>query len=114
MANGMPTRIMTLFLALWVVIAPAVLAAPAAATTAHMSATADPASGDCDCCPNSTIDKHLCPFACLNSMAFAITPKPGGAAVIRSIPDKWRDSNLALDGRSDRPEPPPPKSSSPR
>jgi hypothetical protein len=114
MANWTPIRVITLFLALWGAIAPAMFAVPAATMTVQMSASIDCTSGDCDCCPNSGMGQNPCPTICVGAMSFAVIPNDSDVLSAHSLDENWLDGHPALDGHSIPPEPPPPKSTSQR
>ncbi len=68
-----PSRFIALFLGLWVVLAPAIFAIPAAAMAAQTSMSDDTGSGGCDGCPQGDADRSVCALMCLNLALFAIT-----------------------------------------
>lgn len=105
-----PTRIIALFLALWVALAPAVFAAPAAAMTLQMSMASDPDSAGCDSCPDAKANRGICALMCVNAFLFAATAKHGNLVLIAVRDDHPLKRDLALSGRTVAPDPPPPKS----
>ena len=109
MMEWTPNRIITLFLGLWVALAPAVFAVPAAAMTLQMSISDDAGSGCCDGCPDADADCNVCALMCLNLVPFATIAEHGklGTAVLHD--DHWPGRDLALLGRVSTPEPAPPK-----
>ena len=113
-----PTRIIVLFLGLWVALAPAVIAVPTAAMTMQMSMsdegdksndTGDTGSGCCDGCPDADTDRNVCASKCLNIVSLAIIAGLGKLDPAAFHDDQWTARDLILSGRSSAPDPAPPK-----
>jgi hypothetical protein len=60
-----------LFLGLWIALAPALFAAPAAGLTLQMSTVHVGGSNDCDCCSDAKHNRDLCASMCANVLPFA-------------------------------------------
>jgi hypothetical protein len=70
-------RVITLFLSLWIGLAPAVLIAPATAMTLQMAEVHDTKPNDCDCCPEPRSSYGLCMLMCANVPLFVTAPSNG-------------------------------------
>jgi hypothetical protein len=60
-----------LFLGLWIALASALTAAPAASLTLQMSTVHVGVSKDCDCCSDAKHNGDLCASMCANVLTFA-------------------------------------------
>lgn len=101
-------RFLVLLLGLWVALAPALYAVPAAAMTAQISMSDDGASGGCDDCPEGDMERGLCALMCLNAVQFATTTEPGKLHG-KFGSDHEPRHHPALLGRLSTPDPAPPK-----
>lgn len=105
-------RLGVLLLGLWVALAPAVFAVPAAAMTLHTTIAGDAGAGDCDGCSQPEQDKDVCALMCLNAALSAVPVDPCKLPALGS--DDGRPArHPALAGRLPIPEPAPPKAVSP-
>jgi hypothetical protein len=111
MTQWIPIRLLALSLGLWVALAPAIIAMPAAAMGSQMSMSGD-AAVDCNDCPDmprSNMDGAFCALVCCGPAFLAFVPESVKLAAIRIKLHWFRVDPLFL-GRSLRPDPAPPKS----
>ena len=110
-----PTRIIALFLGLWVALAPAMYAVPAAAMTPQMimsddgDDSADAGSNCCDGCPDTAADRAVCALMCLNLVSFTAIADQGKPGRVFFREDHWPGRDQALSGFLSTPDPTPPK-----
>jgi hypothetical protein len=104
-----PARIAALFLALWVALAPAVFAVPAAAMMSQMSMSSDPNSDGCDSCPDANANRSVCALVCVNAFLLATQAQFGNLVPVVFRDDHPLSRDLARSGRTVTPDPPPPK-----
>jgi hypothetical protein len=101
-----------LLLGLWVALAPAVFAMPAAAMTVHTTIAGDADADGCEGCTEPEQDRRICALICLNAAQSAVLAEPG------KLPAQVHDGREppgqpVLAGRLPAPEPTPPKAVSP-
>ena len=102
------SRVITLFLSLWIGLAPAALSVPAAALSLQVAGVLDTKSGDCDCCPESGRSPDLCILTCANVPPLMTTPT-------KELVRFARDNGYLLElkammvGWIAPPDPPPPR-----
>jgi hypothetical protein len=98
-----------LFLGLWIALASALTAAPAAGLTLQMSAGHVGVSNDCDCCYDAKHNGDLCASMCANVLTFA-TLESDDLVFIVFHDDYPLKRELIPSGRAISPDPPPPRS----
>jgi len=101
-------RILALFFGLWLTLAPAIIAVPAAAMTFPMSTCDDAGTGGCDACPDAKADREVCAFICLSAAQFTLPAEKFRLdAVFGDV--HWRGNGPPPSGRLSTPDPAPPK-----
>jgi hypothetical protein len=103
------TGMIALFLGLWIALAPALFAAPAAGLTLQMSTVHVGGSNDCDCCSDAKHNRDLCASMCANVLPFA-TLESDDLVSIAFHDDYALRRELIPAGRAISPDPPPPRS----
>jgi hypothetical protein len=99
-----------LFLGLWIALASALFAAPAAGLTLQMSAVHVGASNDCDCCSDVKYKPgDLCASMCANVLPVA-TLESDDLVCIAFHDEYALRRELIPAGRAISPDPPPPRS----
>ncbi len=103
-----PRRIIALFLGLWMALAPAGFAVPAAAMTAQTGMSDGAGSGECDGCSENVVERGLCALMCLNAALVASAVQPD--KLITDFGDCHEPGRHApMLGRLTRPDPAPPR-----
>ncbi len=103
------SRFFALFLGIWVALAPAVFAIPAAAMTVQTGMSDDAGPGGYDCCPEGDMERGLCSLMCFNATLLATLLERGTPSPITR--EEYRPArHPALLGRLSTPDPAPPKS----
>jgi hypothetical protein len=101
-------RIFALFLGVWVALAPAMFAVPAAAMSAQTSMSDDAGFNECDDCPEGDADRSICTLMCFNATLLATVLERGKLSPIAR--EEYRPArHPALLGRLSTPDPAPPK-----
>lgn len=77
MEQGLFLRLSALVLGLWIALAPAVIAVPAAAMTTQASMSDDVGEDGCDACLDMDVDQGLCAFVCASAAFVALAPESG-------------------------------------
>lgn len=101
-------RILALFFGLWLALAPAIIAVPAAAMSIPMSTCDDADAGDCDACPDADVDREVCAFICLSAAQFALPAEKFRLDAVFGDGHR-RGNGPPPSGRLSTPEPAPPK-----
>ncbi len=102
-------RTIALALGVWIAIAPAMLVVPAAPIAMQMSMSAGAAPGDCNGCPDATMDRNICVMMCANTLNFALFPEQDVARPVVFQFIDWPVRHLPLTGRDLVPDPGPPR-----
>lgn len=110
MRNRTANRVLALMLGLWVALAPAMLAAPAAGMNAQMNMSESNGSGDCNGCPDAGMAQDACASMCANALPFVTMPDIGRMVPVDFRPIDWPGGYSPLVGRILTPEPGPPRS----
>jgi hypothetical protein len=103
------TRIISLFLGLWMALAPAIFVVPATAMTLQMSVFGDANSGDCDCCRDGHANNIICMQACMNAFPFAAAAQYGSLVPMVMHNDHSAERDIVRSGHAFAPDPPPPR-----
>jgi hypothetical protein len=101
-------RILALFLGVWIALAPAAFAMPAAAMTVQTSMSGDAWAGGYDCCPEGDMERGPCALMCFNATLLATVPELGTLSSI-AREEQRPARHPALLGRLSTPDPAPPK-----
>jgi hypothetical protein len=104
-----PNRMIALLLGLWIALAPALFAAPAAGLTLQMSIVDDVGSDDCDCCSDAKQNRGRCASMCVNILPFA-TIQSDHLVSMTFRDDYALRHELTPSSRAISPDPPPPRS----
>jgi hypothetical protein len=109
-----PSRIIALFLGLWIAVAPVAAAAPAAAMTANMSMSDDGGAGGFDDCPGKGMPSNDCVQFCANVLFVGIAPGDSGLILAVTGGDLQPGPRRTLNGQFPVPDPGPPRPTYPR
>jgi hypothetical protein len=102
-------HMLALFLGLWIALAPALVAAPAAGLTSQMSMVHVLASDKCDCCSDAQPNRELCASMCVNVLPFATLQFDHLVSITFHDAYALR-RELTPSSRTISPDPPPPRS----
>jgi hypothetical protein len=102
-------RIIVPLLGLWIAIAPALLAVPAAGLTLQMSMVDDADPDHCGCCSDAKPNRDLCASMCVTALPFA-TLRSDDLVAIAFHDDYALGRELTRSSRKIPPDPPPPRS----
>jgi len=101
-------RIFVLLLGVWVALAPAMFAVPAAAMPVQTSMSGDTGFNECDLCPENEADRSICTLMCFNATLLATLLERGKLSYIAH--EEYQPArHPALLGRLSTPDPAPPK-----
>jgi len=102
-------RIFALLLGVWVALAPAMFAVPAAAMSVQTSTSDDAGSGGCDACPEGDVDRGICLQMCFNATLLATVLERGNKLSPIAREGYRPERHPAMPGRLPAPDPVPPK-----
>lgn len=108
MMTRTPDHFIRLFLALWLALAPAMFAMPAAAMSLQTNTSDNAGFLDCDNCPEDDADRSICAQMCFSATLFAIVLERGTVSPI-TCQGCQPARHPAMLGRLSTPDPAPPK-----
>jgi hypothetical protein len=103
-----PDRFIRLFLGLWLALAPAIFAIPAAAMSFQTNTSDDAGFYECDGCPEDDADRSICALECFNATLLGIMLERGTLTPI-TCGGCQPARHPAMLGRLSTPDPAPPK-----